>query len=315
MSTPLSQAARGTPERRVEAQRDLVLYLATLFLGASIFLMPIEGAHIGMLPLVLLLVAILPPCVWLYGRMATLSVRRDATASGGGDALGRSLVAAGAGPAGTLLSLIGISVYVIAAAITYNRLGVAGLEVLAAETKASGTVAVGMLALFATCVVLVRVVPETAAVAQRLLRVNVVWGVGVLAVALIGNDETLTSATALLVFAIGCLVVSRAPSAGDVTERDADALTPDHRASVVALWVQFAGMGLLVLIAIAFVATSATASFSWDVLWTADGVSPADVIGPSRWSYSPTSELARATSPSTRPWRTAPTAARPFAAL
>jgi hypothetical protein len=272
--------SRGIAERRENDAllRDLVMYLATLFLGASIFLMPIESAKIGMLPLIGLLVAILPPCIWLYSRVATLSVSRDPSTAGSGDALGRSLVEAGAGRAGTLLSLIGIGVYVIAAAITYNRLGVAGLETLRDLATSHDAVTVGLLAALGVALLVVKPVSRRSAVAHRLLRVSILWFAGALILVAIGGTKTVTTVVALLMFAAGCIVVANTP---DVASTDTDdALTPGHRACVVGIWTQFALMLTLAVLAIVVVATAHGASFHWDVVWVSHDFTPSALVGP-----------------------------------
>lgn len=281
MPSTTTKKSRGTSERRQDDAllRDLVMYLATLFLGASIFLMPIESARIGMLPLVALLVVILPPCIWLYSRVATLSVSRDPSASGSGDALGRSLVAAGAGRAGTLLSLIGIGVYVVAAAITYNRLGVAGLETLSAEAASHDAITAGLVVALGVALLLVKPVARRSAVAHRLLRVSIVWFAGALLLVAVGGGTTVTTIVALLMFAAGCVVVATTP---DLAHDDADTktLAPGHSASVVGLWMQFILMIALAALAIVVVATAPDSSFHWDVVWVADDFSASALVGP-----------------------------------
>lgn len=281
MSDTTIKKTRGTSERRQDDAllRDLVMYLATLFLGASIFLMPMESAKIGMLPLVALLVLILPPCIWLYGRVATLSVNRDPSASGSGDALGRSLVAAGAGRAGTLLSLIGIGVYVVAAAITYNRLGVAGLETLSAEAASHDTIIASLVVALGLALPLVKYASGRSAVAHRLLRVSIVWIAGVLLLTTLSGDSAITTIVALLAFATGCVVVVTTPDFAD-DNADIKTLTPGHRASVVGLWMQFILMVALAALAIVVVVTAPDASFHWDVVWVSDDFSASALVGP-----------------------------------
>ena len=276
-----TQKSRGTAERRQgdALLRDLVMYLATLFLGASIFLMPIESAKIGMLPLVALLVVILPPCIWLYSRVATLSVSRDPSASGSGDALGRSLVAAGAGRAGTLLSLIGIGVYVVAAAVTYNRLGVAGLETLSAEATSHHAIIAGLVVALGVALLLVKPVARRSPVAHRLLRVSIVWFAGALLLVAVGGGKTVTTIIALLMFAGGCVVVAITPDIADDGEGP-ETLTSGHRACVVGIWTQFALMLGLAALAIFVVATTPVSSFHWDVVWVAKDFSASALIGP-----------------------------------
>lgn len=133
--TGAATATRGTAERGEIAspsKGDIAQYLAMLILGAGVFLLPLEAARVGMVPVLLMLAVILWPCIKLYQRVAALMVRRDHGSTGGGEALGRAVVEAGGGAAGAVLALIGITVYVTGAAIVYNRLGVPGLETLAA---------------------------------------------------------------------------------------------------------------------------------------------------------------------------------------
>jgi hypothetical protein len=272
--------SRGTSERRQDSAllRDLVMYLATLFLGASIFLMPIESAKIGMLPLVALLLAILPPCIWLYGRVATLSVSRDPSTAGSGDALGHSLVEAGAGRAGTLLSLIGIGVYVVAAAVTYNRLGVAGLQTLSVEAASHNTIIGALVVALGAALLLVRRVARHSAVAHRLLRVSIIWSAGALLIAVVGGGKTLTTIVALAMFAGGCVVVATTPDSA-AESAGTETLTSGHRASVVGIWTQFALMLVLAALAIVVVATT-PASVHWDVVWVGNDFSASALIGP-----------------------------------
>lgn len=281
--SPSGATARGTAERGEAvspSKGDIAQYLATLILGAGLFLLPLEAAHVGMVPVLLMLAVILWPCIKLYERVAALMVRRDHGSAGGGEALGRAVVEAGGGAAGTVLALIGITVYVTGAAIVYNRLGVPGLETLAALAADERAMGVGMAVALVGCIALMRTVPRRMVVARRLLWVTIVWGAGVAVIAVLGGDPIVTQGIALAVFAIGCVVVNRTAGPAEIAEQEPGSLTADHKSSIVGLRLQFVLMIVMALIAVAIVVMSSRLRLRWDAVWVADDFKLSHLLGP-----------------------------------
>lgn len=265
----------------------LALYLATLFLGAGVFVLPLEAAGVGLVPILVMLALVVPSCIWLYRRVAALLVRPADGLSGGGEALGRAVVAAGGGNAGTVLAWLGVAVYVTCAAIAYSILGLVGLEVLAAEATQNNVVAIAMGGVFVSSCALLRLVPDRHVVARRLLLLTLVWGVGVVLIALLGETDRAsghggagTIALGLAVFAVGSIVVSRCASPTETTGQTPGKLTPDHHTSVVALRVQLGLMAILVCGALGLVIASSGRHLAWDALWVPAGFTPSDLLGP-----------------------------------
>jgi amino acid permease len=279
-SEDIARGTTGRGEAASPSKFDVAQYLATLILGAGVFLLPLEAAHVGMLPILLMLAGILWPCIKLYERVAALMVRRGDRLSGGGEALGRAVVEAGGGRAGTVLALLGIAVYVTGAAIVYNRLGVPGLEALATQANNHVAVAIGAMAVFVACAILVRLVPRRRVVARRLLRVTLVWGVGVALIATLGDGAVLTNSIGLALFAVGCLVVNRTAGPAETGEHRPDSLTVDHMSAVVGLRLQFVFMFVLAAAAVGLVVVSPNVALDWDALWVSDEFKLSDLLGP-----------------------------------
>jgi hypothetical protein len=232
--TEVATATRGTAERGEIAspsKGDIAQYLATLILGAGVFLLPLEAAQVGMVPILLMLAVILWACIKLYQRVAALMVRRDHGSAGGGEALGRAVVEAGGGVAGTVLALIGITVYVTGAAIVYNRLGVPGLQTLAAHATSRLSVGVGMAVALVGCIALVRIVPRRMVVARRLLWVTIVWGAGVALLAVLGDGVVMTKGIPFTPSAFSLSAVAR-PRSGSRSTLDTDSSVDVRRSEI-----------------------------------------------------------------------------------
>lgn len=266
---------------------------ATLFLGAGVFSLPNEAATIGLIPLLLMLAVVWLGCVWLYRRVAELLARpQHHDCTGGGEALGRAVVAAGAGHAGTLLAWCGVLVYVVCAAIAYTTLGLVGLEALARQIPQSPGGWYGLAAVFAAALGLERSLPARSTVARRLARLGMVWSVGVAAMALLngvasrawtangGHGSWPTIVIALFTFAAGSVVVSRTASAAERAEQAPGGLDPEHRTPLVALGVQgtlmvaMIGLGLL-----SALHSGRHPAFSVG-LWPTQGFKVSDLLGP-----------------------------------
>ncbi|MCU1678484.1 MAG: hypothetical protein JWM93_3242 [Frankiales bacterium] len=271
---------RGTSERG-SLLAPLSLYLATLILGAGVFLLPLEAAQVGLLPLLAMLVLILWPCIRLYQRVAALMVRRDGRSPGGGEALARAVVEAGGGRPAALLSLTGILVYVGGAAVVYNRLGLPSLELLAAQLR--GSVLAGVTAAIVSAaglsLSLSRRLPARRVVLRRLLTVTSVWGIATPLIAVLDGHAIVGKTVGLVAFAIGCVLVSRAPAPREAAERAPGTLAAGHSSSIAGLGLQLVLMMLIAGTAIVLVALPGGHGIHWNAVWVSDDFHPSALLG------------------------------------
>ncbi len=246
---------------------QLAQYLATLILGAGVFLLPLEASRVGLAPLVVMLLLILWPCIRLYQRVAALMVRRDPQARGGGEALARAVIEAGGGRAGAVLSLIGIAVYVCGAAVVYNRLGLRSLELLAAQLGDDVTAAIGLAAVAVLGVGTSLRMPVQRVITRRLLMITSVWGIAAPLVMVLHGVDGAEQAVGLIAFAVGCLVVNRGPVAERSPASARSGFSASHSSSIVALRFQLVLMALMAVAALALVAVSSGRGIHWDAVW------------------------------------------------
>ena len=285
---------RGTDGRGTPSPPSIALgiFLATLFLGAGVFNLPLEAQTVGLVPLLCMLAVVWLICLPLYLRVANLLGRPGQDVpSGGGDALGQAVAAAGARGAGSILAWLGVLVYVTCAALTYTTLGQESLEKLAQQVLRSS---VGWFALgvaVAAPLAFLCVLPAKAVVWRRLARLSVVWAVGVALVALVnsvhpswsnnrGHGNWLTVVAALITFVAGCIVASRAASTDEATKQAPGALEPGHKTAIVALKLQVGMMLVLVLVALWAVLSHGGHGVSTSALWPSKGFRLSALAGP-----------------------------------
>lgn len=215
----------------------LALYASTLVLGAGVFVMPAEAERSGVA-----VTAVVLGIIWFLSRR---SYRRQMVvlgdpARGGVAALGEAMAAAGAGPAGHRLALVGVAAYVVPATIGYATIGAKAIDTLASLLHGhplGGTV----LAAAGTWVAVTGADHLDNPLVGRLARQLGTWSAGIAIASYLTGTPRL--AASLTVFTLGAWQAANVKATS--TERGPRELEQGHLTSIAALGLQTVLMAVL----------------------------------------------------------------------